>query len=174
MSRWLNQGAWVVRLGVVSLSVFVMACAAHAQTGVDVALPGEEVATLDATHIPYPGAPHAPYSSVPPTSGAHVPQTVAPGIYRDALAEELQVHALEHGHILIQYAPGTPRAQVRVLETIARRYPRDVVVAPYGKLEAGIAVTAWGRIARFAHADVDAIVAFVKAFRGRYNHGWRR
>jgi hypothetical protein len=46
--------------------------------------------------------------AIPPTSGPHVAQTVAPGVYR----EEIQVHALEHGHVVVQYAPfHRPRRQ---------------------------------------------------------------
>lgn len=136
-------------------------------------LPGEEVETLPAPHIPYIGADHDPYNTVPPTSGPHVPFTVAPGVYREEIAEELQVHALEHGHVLIQYAPGTPSDEVSALEDVARRFPREVVVAPYGKLTSGIALTAWGRIDLLDHVDRDEIDTFVESFAGRYHHGWR-
>jgi Protein of unknown function (DUF3105) len=139
----------------------------------EVGLPGQEVPTLSSPHIPYIGASHEPYNTVPPTSGPHVPFTVAPGVYREAIPEELQVHALEHGHVLVQYAPDTPSDEVRALEDVARRYPRQVVVAPYAKLPRGLALTAWGRIGLLDDVDRDQIDAFVEAFAGRYNHGWR-
>jgi Protein of unknown function (DUF3105) len=136
--------------------------------------PGEDVAAMDGRHVPFVGAPHEPYNSVPPTSGPHVPFTIATGVYREEIPEELQVHALEHGHVLVQYWPAMPREQVRLLEGIARRYPREVVVAPYGRLEGGVAITAWGRIERLDRVDPVRIAAFVEAFAGRYEHGWRR
>lgn len=137
------------------------------------ALAGQELPTLPSPHIPYLGAPHLPYNSIPPTSGPHVPQTVAPGIYREAIPEELQVHALEHGHVLLQYATTTPDGEVRLLEGFARRFMREVVVAPYGRLESGIALTAWGRLVYLDAVDPAAIDAFIRAFAGRYDHGWR-
>jgi hypothetical protein len=135
-------------------------------------LPGQEVPTLEGRHIPYLGAEHEPYTTVPPTSGPHVPFTVAPGVYREEIADELQVHALEHGHVLIQYAPGTPSDVVDDLEDVARRYPRQVIVAPYDGLTSGIALTAWGRIDRLDTVDRARIDAFVEAFAGRYDHGF--
>jgi Protein of unknown function (DUF3105) len=136
-------------------------------------LPGQEVPTLPSPHIPYLGAPHPAYNSLPPTSGPHVPQTVAPGVYREEIPDELQVHALEHGHVLIQYSAATPAGEVRLLEAVARRDLRDVVVAPYGGLATGIALTAWGRLEYLDAVDPAAIEAFIRAFAGRYDHGWR-
>jgi hypothetical protein len=135
--------------------------------------PGEDVPVLTSPHLPYPQAPHIPYNSVPPTSGPHVHQTVMPGVYREEIAEEIQVHALEHGHVLVLYAPRTPVRQVQVLENIVRRHARDVVLAPYSKLGQGIALTAWGRIAPLDRPDPSLIENFIQTFAGGYNHGWR-
>jgi hypothetical protein len=171
------------RLGRTALLVALVllpgaACRARPPAGDDAspvaaALPGQEVPTLPSPHIPYLGAPHQPYNSLPPTSGPHVPQTVAPGVYREPIPDELQVHALEHGHILIQYSAATPAGEVRLLEDVARRDLRDVVVAPYGELATGIALTAWGRLEYLDAVDPAAIDVFIRAFAGRYEHGWR-
>jgi hypothetical protein len=171
------------RLGRTALLVALVllpavACRARPPAGTGGALPGAElpgleVPTLPSPHIPYLGAPHAPYNSLPPTSGPHVPQTVAPGVYREAIPDELQVHALEHGHILIQYSAATPAGEVRLLEAVARRDLRNVIVAPYEGLAQGIALTAWGRLEYLDATDPVAIDAFVRAFAGRYDHGWQ-
>jgi hypothetical protein len=137
-------------------------------------LPGRGVPILrDIHHIAYVDAPHVPYDSVPPTSGPHVPFVVAPGPYSSPIPDALQVHDLEHGHVVIQYASGTLKHDRRELEDFARRYPRDVLVAPYPKLRSGIALTVWGRIELMPRPDSKRIRAFVTAFRGRYVHGWR-
>ena len=140
---------------------------------------GTDVAILPTPHI-HLGERHAPYDSVPPTSGPHHPDTVGTGVYREELREEIQVHVLEHGHVLVQYAPQLGAAEVRELERLGRRYPRDVVVAPYRRLASlarrgrPIALTAWARIDRLASADERRISAFVRAYGGRYDHGeWR-
>jgi hypothetical protein len=49
-----------------------------------------------------------------------------------------------------------------------------VIVAPYGRLEGGVALTAWGRLERFPHPDRRRIETFIDRLSGRYVHGWRR
>ena len=137
-------------------------------------LPGEAVPALEAVHIPARHVPHEPYNSTPPTSGPHLPHTAAAGVYREEIPEEIQVHVLEHGHVMIQYAPSTPAETVQWLEQFAHKYPRDVALAPYGKLESGIALTAWARLLRLEQPDEERMKEFVEALRGRYDHGWRR
>jgi hypothetical protein len=137
-------------------------------------LPGRAVAILPSPHVSREQAAHARYNSVPPTSGPHFPFAPAPGIYTDPMPDGLTVHALEHGHVNIQYAVDTPAATVRQLTELARRYPGDVLLAPYPKLDHGIALTAWGRIDRLDGFDEKRIVWFVVQLRGRYDHGWTR
>jgi len=137
-----------------------------------VGLPGVEVPTLPSPHIARLGAPHAGYSTVPPTSGPHLAWTIAPGVYQEAVADELAVHALEHGHVVLRYAPSTPADEVERLAELARRYPRDVVLAPYPQLDRGVALTAWGRLDRLSTVDTERVERFVRLLRGRYDHGW--
>jgi Protein of unknown function (DUF3105) len=137
-------------------------------------LPGRGVPVLaDNHHIPYVDAAHAAYDSVPPTSGPHVPWVAAPGVYREPIPDEIQVHDLEHGHVLIQYARTTSRDDVAELESIARRHLHDVLVAPNDRLRAGIALTAWGRVEYLRAPDRRRVEQFVLDLAGRYDHGWQ-
>ncbi|WP_320064888.1 DUF3105 domain-containing protein [Micromonospora sp. RTGN7] len=124
-------------------------------------------------HVAYEGAAHAPYRTVPPTSGPHSPRVVTPGIYREPVLEELQVHALEHGHVLVQYASDVSAADVSALERLGRRYPRDVVVAPYPALDHGIGLSGWQRLQRLDGLDEKAVSEFVTKVAGRYDHSWQ-
>ena len=137
-------------------------------------LPGVEVATLPSPHIARLGAAHAAYNSLPPTSGPHVAWTIAPGIYSEVVPDELAVHALEHGHVVVRYAPSTPADQVDLLVRVARQYPRDVVLSPYPALANGVALTAWGRLEVLSTVDNASVETFIQMLRGRYNHGWVR
>jgi len=137
-------------------------------------VPGVPQAFEGNAHIPYEGAPHEPYKTTPPTSGPHSAQIVAVGVYRDPVPEELQVHGLEHGHVFVQYAPGTSRSDVTALERLGRRHPRDVVVAPHPPLRQGIALTGWQRLQRLDSLDIEAIERFVTAVAGRFDHTWQR
>lgn len=174
MIIWVKKGEWlglILAIGVLLAGLVAGRTPAQAQSG-GYALPGEDVPIMASIrHLPYLGAAHEPYNSVPPTSGPHLPWTIALGIYHEELPEELQVHALEHGHILIQYAPTTAKDQVQLLEGIARRYSRDVIVAPYSKLAHGIAITAWGRVEHMEQAQGPVLESFIRAFAGRYDHG---
>jgi uncharacterized protein DUF3105 len=137
-------------------------------------VPGTPAAFEGNRHIPYDGAPHTPYKTIPPTSGPHSAQIIALGIYREPVPEELQVHGLEHGHVFVQYAPGTAQAEVTALERIGRRYPRDAYVAPYPGLDHGIALTGWQRLQRFDHLDEDAVVKFITTVARRFDHTWQQ
>jgi hypothetical protein len=137
-------------------------------------LPGTAVPILDSPHIAPASASSVRYNSVPPTSGPHFAATVATGVYSSPIPEGLTVHAMEHGHVVIQYARSVPGDQRNALNRIARRYGADVVLAPYDKLGSGIALTAWGRLDQLDHYDEARVVTFIEGLRSRYDHGWTR
>lgn len=135
-------------------------------------LPGEAVPLLDSPHIPPVDADGVEYHSLPPTSGPHYSFVAAPGIYDAPVAEGLTVHAMEHGHVVIQYAPATPDPVVAALARVAKEYGGDTILAPYPPLADGIALTAWGRIDLLDEFDEQRIRDFIGQLSGRYNHGW--
>jgi hypothetical protein len=139
-----------------------------------VALPGRAVPVLaDHHHLATTHSPHVAYTTRPATSGPHTAFVVEPGVYRAAIPDELAVHDLEHGHVVIRYAPTLAKGDLATLLDVARSFPRDVLLAPYPGLAQPIALTAWGRIETLQHADAARIEAFVQALRGRYDHGWQ-
>jgi hypothetical protein len=135
-------------------------------------LPGHDVPVLDSPHIPVGRAWAAQYNSDPPTSGPHFAVVPAPGVYTSALPAGLQVHALEHGRVGLQYALATPAEVISQLRAVGAKYPDDVFVAPHPGLKHGIALTAWGRLDTLATFDQAKVIRFVEALRGRYDHGW--
>jgi hypothetical protein len=137
-------------------------------------LPGDEVPIMASPHASPQQLRTVQYNSLPPTSGPHLGFTVATGIYREPLPEGLTVHAMEHGHVVIQYPPDPPRDLVRQLERLAKRYGNDVILAPYPPLDRGIALTAWGRIEVLDRWDEHRASEFIEQLRNRYDHGWTR
>lgn len=150
-------------------------------------LPGEFVASLGNKHIQNITDTHDPYNSVPPTSGAHVGGKAQWGISDATIPDELQLHNLEDGGVMIQYncTPGTdpqsdatPSAQtqdeckklVDDLTGIAKQYSDKVLMAPYPKLDTKISLTAWTRIDTFNEFDKERIEKFIKTFRGIDHH----
>lgn len=125
-----------------------------------------------------PGQPHGQYNSIPPTSGWHWPNAAEWGIYSDPVPNELQIHNLEHGGIVIQYncqsaqggGPLDEAGCTRMrndLVAIGRRYPSKVIVAPYPSMEYKVAVTAWSRIMTMEQVDESRIKRFVDAFKNK-------
>jgi len=134
----------------------------QAQIGTPVPLQGNE-------HVPSVDTPHPPYNSVPPTSGWHVP-TLAPwGVQKSPIPNELQVHNLEDGGVMVQYNCSDCDEEIARMEALARRFKR-VIVAPYPDMPHRIAVTAWGRILTLEQYDEEKIVRFIKAYEGIDHH----
>src|SRR4051794_34818889 len=135
-------------------------------------LPGQAIPVMASPHLSVTELRHVHYDSNPPTSGPHFAIPPAPGIYDSPLPAAEFVHAEEHGHVVITYAPGTPSSQVSILKAIAKQFPGEVVLTPYPGISHGIALAAWGRLQRLDRADPDAVVRFVEALAGRYDHKW--
>lgn len=138
--------------------------------------PGVDVPILSAEHVS-PGVPHEPYNSDPPTSGQHYEQTADVGFYDEAPADELLVHNLEHGNVIIWYncsqlddaACTELKGQIRDVMSRAgvSRTTRtlELLAVPRPSLDAQIALTAWGRLDKLDAFDRQRILDFINAFR---------
>ncbi len=125
--------------------------------------PGQGVADQGRAHIKL-GESHPAYDSLPPTSGWHYADTAKWGIHEEPIEDELQIHNLEHGGIIIQYQPGIDQKTLEELKNIVSGYKTKVILAPYPKLDKKIALTAWTRIDKFEEFDEQRITNFIKAF----------
>jgi hypothetical protein len=131
--------------------------------------PGRAVRDLGNAHIPYPQT--ATYNSSPPNSGPHYTMLAPWGIHTDPIPNELQVHNLEDGGVMVQYnCPESCPDLVAQLTDVVERYDRFVILAPYPQMEARIALTAWGRIDTFESFDEVRIVRFIDAYQGLDQH----
>ena len=131
--------------------------------------PGESVSTYGAGD--HSGQPAGGYSTSPPTSGPHLPQAPSWG-EQSALSEALQVHALEHGGVLVQYNCSTPCLElVRNLRGITSSYNQGVILAPYSGMNSRIALTSWGQIDLLDDYDEDRVNEFVSKNRGHAPEG---
>ena len=76
------------------------------------------------------------------------------------MSEPLQVHALEHGGVLVQYNCSPPCPEiVSSLRFITSGYDRGVILAPYDGMDAKIALTSWGKIDLMEEFDLDNVTA---------------
>jgi hypothetical protein len=131
--------------------------------------PGMAMPDLGNEHIAYPET--ATYNSSPPTSGPHY-STLAPwGIHTEPIPNELQVHNLEDGGVMVQYncTEGCPDLVAR-LAKVVEQYEDLVILAPYPDMDHRIALTAWGRIDTLESFDEQRIVRFIETYRGIDHH----
>jgi len=148
-------------------------------------LPGEFIASLGNRHIESVNTPHDPYNSLPPTSGPHLNEKAKWGISDTPIPDELQTHNLEDGGVMVQYncevgkslEEATQSAKtdeckklIADLTEIVSKYKEKVLLAPYPKLDARIALTAWTRIDKFNDIDKDRVAKFIGAFKGIDHH----
>jgi len=160
--RW-TLGAGIAAVVVVALIVGWFAYRAQAD------LPGQKFSDLGNLHVQTVGDPHEPYNSTPPTSGPHLPYIAPWGIHTRPIPNELQVHNLEDGGVVVQYNCTCPEV-VDKLAAIVRKYPTQVVLAPYPTMKSRIALTAWTRLETLDDVDEARIERFIRAYRGIDHH----
>src|SRR5690349_15183570 len=126
--------------------------------------------------VPAPGNPHIvnvtdqhpPYNSNPPTSGWHTGGNIGPwGVTTQPIPDEITVHNLEHGGVIIHYRQDLDAATVGQLTTLARQLQQQspcivLVPRPADKLDKPIAVTAWTWLMKLDSFDANAIGAFFR------------
>ncbi len=123
--------------------------------------------SIDHAHIGQSDAPTAPqlstYATIPPASGPHNPVPLPAGIYDSPPDVYRTIHSMEHGAVIIWYAPGTTGKALDDLVAFYGQPPSDanigqakIIIAPYdfpdqgaaGQLPTGVqmAVVAWHRL----------------------------
>ena len=159
--RWLLRG-----LGV----LIILVIGAFAYQSLIKEYPGQAIPTLGNEHIASVDTPHQPYNTRPPTSGPHVPWIARWGLHLQPIPDEIQVHNLEDGGVVLQYRCPDCDDLIAKLTAIVASYPEQVILAPYPQMDTRIALTAWGRIDRFDDFDAPRIVRFIEAYRGIDHH----
>ena len=132
--------------------------------------PGQAVQSLGNQHIGPEQVGTILYNSTPPTSGPHLGQLARWGVHTEPIPNELQVHNLEDGGVLVQYNCEDCEELVNQLAGVVRRYDEHVILAPYPNTDSRIALTAWGRIDKLDAFDEQRIVSFIDAYAGVDHH----
>ncbi|MEK9157029.1 MAG: DUF3105 domain-containing protein [Patescibacteria group bacterium] len=132
--------------------------------------PGESLDSLGNQHIATIEETHGPYNSKPPTSGPHLNQKAPWGVSEEQLPDELQVHNLEDGGVIIHYDPAIDTGTVMQLTNLVERYPDKVILEPYAGMDKPIVMTAWTKIDKLDTYDEERIAAFISAYRNIDHH----
>ena len=109
------------------------------------------------------------YSTVPPTSGRHWGAWSDCGFYNHPLPDELLVHNLEHGNIIVSYNL-TSDAEVAALRAAVEAIPlakEYAIVRRYLAIPEGmVAITTWGVLDRMEGVDPARIAKFFEDYPG--------
>lgn len=135
--------------------------------------PGEKITDQGNLHLKSETETHVPYNSKPPTSGPHYSK--APwGISSVQIPDEIQVHNLEDGGVIVHYDPAqvTTSTIQQLTQLVQPRYinGKRIILEPYAKLDAPIVLTAWTRMQKLSSFDEQAILQFMNAYEGRDHH----
>jgi hypothetical protein len=110
------------------------------------------------------------YPSYPPTSGQHAAAPTTWGLHTDPVADEVAVHNLEHGGVVVSQN-NISADDLAKLRALLASYPRDqfgevkIVIRPYDRIASGtFTLAAWNWIDEGLTAYDDARVrAFLDA-----------
>lgn len=109
------------------------------------------------------------YSTVPPTSGRHWGEWSDCGFYNQPLPDELLVHNLEHGNIVVSYNLSSD-AEVAELRTAVAAIPlarEFAIVRRYLAIPEGmVALTTWGVLDRMEGVEPARITQFFEDYPG--------
>ena len=112
------------------------------------------------------------YRSTPPTSGPHNQTPMDAGVYSSPPPIDQAIHSLEHGAVIVWYAPDVSGDELTRIETFYRRagVGARVIVAPYdypdqgsaGSLPSGVemALDAWHHLETCARVNLSAAFGF--------------
>jgi hypothetical protein len=128
--------------------------------------PGELIASQGNAHITETQMGQFAYNTSPPTSGPHLGSLASWGVHAEPIPNELQVHNLEDGGVIVHYncPDGCPDLVAQLKEVVAR-YRDGAILEPYPDMQTRIALTAWQRIDQFDQFDRARIVRFIRAYR---------
>lgn len=125
-------------------------------------LAGKEVAIQNAVHVSE-GESHEEYSTNPPTSGPHYGSGVAgAGIHEEEVADELLVHSLEHGAVILSYKADLPEEEVARLTDVFTSAAGKKIMVPRENLDVPVALTSWGRILKLKEINEASIKNFIE------------
>ena len=124
--------------------------------------PGVRLEDQGRDHIPEGGS-HAPYNMSPPTSGWHYDRWASWGIKTEPLPEELFIHNMEHGGVILHYnCPDGCADEVAQMEEIVRRTD-ETILMPNPGMESRFALTAWNWILTMDEYDDNQARDFVRS-----------
>ena len=133
---------------------------------------GREVPDEGGGHVPQ--GTNVQYRNDPPASGKHWEVTMPYGVFGQPVPEEVWVHNLEHGAIVVLYRcpedrPICPEVTDQLQSAYNEAPPGKygavkMVVAPHRTLKSRVAAIAWNRMLELDTVDKEKLLQFYRAY----------
>jgi hypothetical protein len=85
------------------------------------------------------------YDTNPPATGRHFQTPGEDGAYGEAPPDELLVHNLEHGRVIVWFKPNMPESERADLKALFDEDPYQMVMVPRRDMPYTVAASAWNR-----------------------------
>jgi hypothetical protein len=122
---------------------------------------GEKMADEGAVHIARDKA-HAPYKSNPPTSGPHWVGVAGPGIKDKPVPDELVLHSMEHGAVVVWYREDLEPSEIEKIKIAFNESSGKKIMLSRKDLDVPVALTSWGYLLKLQTVDEAKIKEFIE------------
>lgn len=130
----------------------------------EASLLGEKIDNMGATHISRGGTITVDYNSNPPTSGPHWGDgTAGPGIKDQEVPDQLLIHSLEHGAVILSYKGNLPKEDIEEIKNYFNESAGKKIMVPRKNLDVPVALTSWNRLLKLTTIDGSKIKEFIEA-----------
>ena len=124
-------------------------------------LMGEKMADLGGQHVSR-GASHSPYNSNPPTSGPHWVGVAGAGIKDEPVPDELVLHSMEHGAVVVWYREGLDQSEIEKITEAFNSSSGKKIMLARKDLDVPVALTSWGYLLKLETIDEAKIKEFIE------------
>src|SRR3989344_3184046 len=122
---------------------------------------GEKIADLGAAHVAK-NAPHSGYNSNPPTSGPHWAGVAGAGIKDEPVPDELVLHSMEHGAVVVWYREGLDQSEIEKITEAFNSSSGKKIMLARKDLDVPVALTSWGYLLKLETIDEAKIKEFIE------------
>ena len=123
-------------------------------------LMGEKISDLGGAHIAK-GESHPAYNSNPPTSGWHWASVAGGGIKDKPVPDELILHSMEHGAVVVWYREGLEQGKIDQIKEAFNSVSGKKIMLPHKDLDVPVALTSWGYLLKLQTVDEQTIKDFI-------------
>ena len=124
-------------------------------------LMGEKMADEGAKHVGRNDT-HPAYKSNPPTSGPHWAGVAGPGIKDEPVPDELVLHSMEHGAVVVWYKEGLEQNEVDKIISAFQSASGKKIMLARKDLDVPVALTSWGYLLKLQTVDEAKIKEFIE------------